>query len=82
MSSLDVKGEVQGLVDELHLLSADLATLSKLHNSIECGGVSLCFVKGRQIPDDILIANELVVDARMLKKELILFKVDFEKAYD
>lgn len=35
MSSLDVKGEVQGLVDELHLLSADLATLSKLHNSIE-----------------------------------------------
>lgn len=40
------------------------------------------FVKGRQILDDILIANELVDDARQLKKELVFFKVDFEKAYD
>lgn len=40
------------------------------------------FVKGQQILDDILISNELVDDARNLKKELLLFKVDFEKAYD
>ncbi|MCH86339.1 cysteine-rich receptor-like protein kinase [Trifolium medium] len=40
------------------------------------------FVKGRQILDGILIANELVDDAKKQKKELILFKVDFEKAYD
>jgi len=39
------------------------------------------FVQGRQNLDDILIANEMVDDARKLKKEL-LFKVDFEKAFD
>jgi hypothetical protein len=40
------------------------------------------FVKGRQILDGILIANEAVDEARKTKKELLLFKVDFEKAYD
>jgi len=32
--------------------------------------------------DGILIANEAVDEARRLNKELLLFKVDFEKAYD
>jgi len=40
------------------------------------------FIKGRQILDVILIANELVDDAKKNKKELLMFKVDFEKAYD
>ncbi|CAJ2647682.1 unnamed protein product [Trifolium pratense] len=40
------------------------------------------FVKDRQILDGILIANEIVDEARKSKKELMLFKVDFEKAYD
>ena len=40
------------------------------------------FVKGRQILDGILVANEIVDDARKCKKDLLLFKVDFEKAYD
>ncbi|CAJ2674496.1 unnamed protein product [Trifolium pratense] len=40
------------------------------------------FVKGRQILDGILIANEAVDEARRSKKKLLLFKVDFEKAYD
>ncbi|GAU32659.1 hypothetical protein TSUD_218360 [Trifolium subterraneum] len=40
------------------------------------------FVKDRQILDGILIANEVVDEARKTKKELMLFKVDFEKAYD
>ena len=40
------------------------------------------FVKGRQILDGILVANEVVDDARKSKKEFLLFKVDFEKAYD
>jgi hypothetical protein len=39
------------------------------------------FVKDRQILDGILIANETVDEARKTKKEL-LFKDDFEKAYD
>ncbi|PNX82554.1 cysteine-rich receptor-like protein kinase [Trifolium pratense] len=33
-------------------------------------------IKGRQIMDDILIANEAVDDAKKCKKELLLFKVD------
>ena len=32
--------------------------------------------------DGILVANEAVNEARRLKKEMLLFKVDFEKAYD
>ncbi|PNY14389.1 cysteine-rich receptor-like protein kinase [Trifolium pratense] len=40
------------------------------------------FVKNRQILDGILIANEVVDEARKSKKDLLLFKVDFEKAYD
>jgi len=40
------------------------------------------FVRGKQILDGILIANEIVDEAKRKKKELLLFKVDFEKAYD
>jgi len=40
------------------------------------------FIKGRQILDGILVANEIVDEARRCKEELLLFKVDFEKAYD
>ena len=41
------------------------------------------FIKGRQILNGILIANELVDDVKCKKKkDLLLFKVDFEKAYD
>ncbi|MCH83870.1 cysteine-rich receptor-like protein kinase [Trifolium medium] len=42
----------------------------------------IAFVKDRQIIDGILIANEVVDEARKSKNELLLFKVDFEKAYD
>jgi len=40
------------------------------------------FVKDRQILDGVLIANEVVDEARKSKTELLLFKVDFEKVYD
>ncbi|KAJ9538060.1 hypothetical protein OSB04_030793 [Centaurea solstitialis] len=40
------------------------------------------FIKGRQILDGILIANEIVDFAKHKKKEGLVFKVDFEKAYD
>ena len=39
------------------------------------------FVKDRHILDGILIASEVVDEARRMNKEIILFKVDFEKAY-
>jgi len=38
------------------------------------------FVKDRQILDEILIANEVVDEARKFKMEFLLFKVDFEKS--
>jgi hypothetical protein len=44
--------------------------------------IQTAFVNDRQILDGILIANEVVDEARKTKKELMLFKVDFEKAYD
>ena len=40
------------------------------------------FVKGKQILDGILIANEVVDEAKRMNKELLMFKVDFEKAYN
>jgi len=40
------------------------------------------FIKGRQILDGILVANELIDDAKVKKKDLLKFKLDFEKAYD
>jgi len=39
-------------------------------------------VKGRQILDDSLIDNKFVDEARKCKKELLLFKADFNMAYD
>lgn len=40
------------------------------------------FLEGRQIGDGILIANGLVDDAKRRKRKVVMFKVDFEKAYD
>ena len=40
------------------------------------------FVPGRQILDGLLIVNELVDVARKRKKDLLLFKLDFEKAFE
>jgi hypothetical protein len=40
------------------------------------------FVKGRQILDGIMVANEVVDEAKKLNRDLLLFKVDFEKAHD
>ena len=40
------------------------------------------FVQGRQILDAVLIANEIVDEKRRSREEGIVFKIDFEKAYD
>ncbi|RVW35147.1 Transposon TX1 uncharacterized 149 kDa protein [Vitis vinifera] len=40
------------------------------------------FVQGRQILDAILIANEIVDERRQSGEEGVVFKIDFEKAYD
>ncbi|CAK8531084.1 unnamed protein product [Lathyrus sativus] len=44
--------------------------------------MQLAVIAGRQILDVILVANEIVDEARKRRKEVLLFKVDFEKAYD
>ena len=40
------------------------------------------FVQGRQILDAVLIANEIVDEKRRSGEERVVFKIDFEKAYD
>ena len=40
------------------------------------------FILSRQILDGTLIAKEIVEDAKRLKKDFLLFKDDFEKAFD
>ncbi|PRQ44942.1 putative RNA-directed DNA polymerase [Rosa chinensis] len=43
-------------------------------------GVQGAFIRGRQILDAVLVANEVVDETRKKKKEGLVFKIDFEKA--
>ncbi|KAJ9556592.1 hypothetical protein OSB04_011206 [Centaurea solstitialis] len=40
------------------------------------------FIKGRNILDGPLMVNELINWAKMLRKKMLIFKVDFAKAFD
>ena len=40
------------------------------------------FIKGRSILDGSLIVNEVIVWTKHKKKKLMIFKVDFEKAFN
>jgi len=40
------------------------------------------FLKGRHLVDGVLVVNELVDYVKKANKECLIFKVDFEKAYD
>lgn len=40
------------------------------------------FIKGRQLVDGVVAVNEIIDFARKAKKDCLIFKVDFEKAYD
>ncbi|GKD24085.1 putative RNA-directed DNA polymerase, eukaryota, reverse transcriptase zinc-binding domain protein [Tanacetum coccineum] len=44
--------------------------------------VQSAFIKGRYILDGPLIMNEVLAEYRHQNKELLVFKVDFEKAFD
>ncbi|GJV40051.1 putative RNA-directed DNA polymerase [Tanacetum coccineum] len=46
------------------------------------GDVQNAFIKGRYILDGVLIANEVVGHMRKIQSKGLIFKVDFEKAYD
>jgi hypothetical protein len=64
------------------ILAKVLANRLKIVIGTVVSDTQIAFVKNRQILDGILIANEVVDEARKARKELMLFKVDFEKAYD
>jgi hypothetical protein len=40
------------------------------------------FIKGRNLVDGVVIVNEVVDWAKKAKKDCLIIKVDFEKAYD
>ncbi|GLU09187.1 hypothetical protein SLE2022_260600 [Rubroshorea leprosula] len=40
------------------------------------------FIGGRHITDGIIITNEIIHEAKQSKKPMLVFKADFEKAYD
>ncbi|GJX84645.1 putative RNA-directed DNA polymerase, eukaryota, reverse transcriptase zinc-binding domain protein [Tanacetum coccineum] len=46
------------------------------------GSEQYAFIKGRQILDGPLMLNEIVGWSKAKKRQLMVFKVDFEKAYD
>ncbi|GKA40871.1 transposon TX1 [Tanacetum coccineum] len=46
------------------------------------GDVQNAFIKGRYILDGVLIANKVVGHMRKIQSKGLIFKVDFEKAYD
>ncbi|KAL8509574.1 hypothetical protein ACS0TY_016699 [Phlomoides rotata] len=60
------------------LLAARLASVLKTHIALN----QSAFVKDRHIVDSIVVANEVIDEARKLKKSMFVFKIDFEKAYD
>jgi hypothetical protein len=55
--------------------------LSKVMDSVISSNQS-AFIKGRNLVDSALIINEGVDWAKKSKKECLIFKVNFEKAYD
>ena len=56
------------------------ARLSKVMNSIIFVSQS-AFLKGRHLVDGVLVVNEVVDLAKKSKRECLILKVDFEKAY-
>ncbi|GKU94169.1 hypothetical protein SLEP1_g7697 [Rubroshorea leprosula] len=46
------------------------------------GEQQMAFIRGRQLAEGVVIANEVIDEAKRNKKKSFIFKVDFEKAYD
>ncbi|MCH83420.1 LINE-1 reverse transcriptase like, partial [Trifolium medium] len=55
--------------------------LAKVMHSLIASTQS-AFIKGSNLVDGVLVVNEVVDSAERLGKECLIFKVDFEKAYD
>jgi hypothetical protein len=55
--------------------------LSKVMNSVVSNSQT-AFLKGRHLVDGVVVINEIVDLAKKFGRECLIFKVDFEKAYD
>ncbi|RVW77580.1 hypothetical protein CK203_050257 [Vitis vinifera] len=62
------------------VIKDDLGSKRVLHETIH--STQGTFVQGRQILDVVLIVNEIVDEKRRSGEEGVVFKIDFEKAYD
>jgi hypothetical protein len=55
--------------------------LAKVMDSV-IGSNQSAFIKGRNLVDGVVVVNEVVDLAKRTNRECLIFKVDFEKAYD
>ncbi|GKV09903.1 hypothetical protein SLEP1_g21337 [Rubroshorea leprosula] len=46
------------------------------------GEQQMAFLSSRQLMDGVVIANKVIDEVKKKRKEVFLFKIDFEKAYD
>jgi hypothetical protein len=71
------------LLGSLYKLIAKVlaSRLSSVMGSIIASSQS-AFIKGRQLMDGVVVMNEIIDYARRAKKECLIFKIDFSKAYD
>ncbi|RVX09324.1 LINE-1 retrotransposable element ORF2 protein [Vitis vinifera] len=76
-----IKEDLMRVFLEFHTNGVLSGRLRKvLHETIS--GSQGAFIEGRHILDAVLIANEVVDEKRRSGEEGIVFKIDFEKAYD
>nr|GFA26282.1 RNA-directed DNA polymerase, eukaryota [Tanacetum cinerariifolium] len=80
--SVDQKRDLEGEVtnDEIKKAVWDCGT-DKAPGDI-VSEVQSAFIAGRQILDGLFILNEVLQWCKIKKKQALIFKVDFEKAYD
>jgi hypothetical protein len=64
------------------ILSKILAGRLKIVLGKLISNVQSAFIPNRQILDGVLVVNELIDLAKRRKDKCLLFKVDFERAYD
>ncbi|MCH80733.1 LINE-1 reverse transcriptase like, partial [Trifolium medium] len=57
------------------------ARLGKVMNSL-INSTQSAFINGRHLVDGVVVINEVLDVAKKMGKEVLVFKVDFEKAYD
>nr|GFA10094.1 cysteine-rich receptor-like protein kinase [Tanacetum cinerariifolium] len=81
-NELESRNQVFLVVRWLLFIPVNLAERFKKVVGKVVGDVQNEFIKGRYILNGVLIANEVVDHMRRTRCKSLIFKVDFEKAYD